>query len=58
MSTMTIIIQCDNAAFQEDPHAELDQVLKEISQKAREESDRFNVLDINGNTVASVLMEE
>lgn len=58
MGTISIIIQTDNDAFVEDPHGELNRVLKEIGERAMSEEELFTVRDINGNTVASVIYKE
>lgn len=55
--TLTITINTDGAAFDEDPTAETQRILQEVSQKIATESDDFTVLDINGNTACRVSLE-
>lgn len=55
--TLTITINTDGAAFDEDPTAEVQRILQEVSRRVAEEGDDFSVLDINGNTACTVSLE-
>ncbi|UUZ75470.1 hypothetical protein LP414_27530 [Polaromonas sp. P1(28)-13] len=55
---VTITIQCDNAAFDPDPEAELARILKELSEKLLHNDIRTvgRLIDINGNPVGKVVV--
>ena len=55
---ITIDIQCDNAAFEDNPEQEVARILKELAERiAYGLSDR-NLKDINGNTVGNMYVNE
>jgi hypothetical protein len=53
---LTIVIETDNAAFEDSPGAELARILREVADKLARHSevqpgDSFKLRDLNGNTV-------
>ncbi len=55
--TVTITIDCDNAAFSDDPGYELARILKDIGAKVKERDPRdwpTSASDYNGNKVAKI----
>jgi hypothetical protein len=53
MAEFKIKIECDNAAFENDPLAEVARILREAADKLEQGQDGFKLRDINGNTVGS-----
>jgi hypothetical protein len=53
MSTLTVRIEVDNAAFDEDPHLEVARILRELAIRYEREGRERNVTlyDVNGNRV-------
>ena len=59
MSTFTLIIETDNAAFADDPRPELGRILRLLGEKIETVGvgHRFEpVFDVNGNEVGSVAL--
>lgn len=54
----TITVQMDNAAFTDDPGAELARILRELAEKTDREGPFVRHLrDANGNTVGKMIIE-
>ena len=54
MSTLTVIINADNAAFEDDRNAELSRILRKLADRLEFVSADFDggqLIDINGNSV-------
>ena len=60
MTTITITINTDNAAFEDDPWSETADILESIAQNFRDDRDLQydKVRDSNGNTVGIITMED
>lgn len=61
---VTITIDCDNAAFEADPGAEIARILRQLATDTVRTSEPYDALDsrklrdINGNTVGQVEVTE
>ncbi len=51
MPRFTLTIDCDNAAFEEQPAQELARILRDVAARIERGTDCGTVHDINGNTV-------
>jgi hypothetical protein len=58
MATFTLTIECDNAAFENDPLGEVARILREAAYQLDQGQDGFKLRDINGNTVGSAAFED
>ena len=60
MANITITINTDNAAFEDDPHSEVASILESIASDMRDERDmrwsKEKIRDSNGNTCGSITM--
>lgn len=58
MKKITIVIECENDAFFEDPEAEAARILEEIARKIKTAGFPITVRDYNGNVVGTVEVQE
>ena len=54
MTTITVTIDLDNAAFDDEPATEVGRILRQLATNVEEgDIPPFNLVDLNGNTVGS-----
>ena len=58
MTQFQLTIECDNAAFEDEPTEELARILKGISEHVGRGNTENVVFDINGNNVGSYCFEQ
>ena len=56
MAKFTLEIRCDNAAFADDPHAEVARILALVSGRLSNGTNSGNAYDANGNTVGGFVL--
>lgn len=57
MKTFTVVIECENAAFEDDPHSEVARLLKDAARRFELGADVGPLIDSNGNCVGSFYLE-
>ena len=58
MATVTLSIATDNAAFEDDPRAEVARILREAATKVLDTPHGFALRDLNGNTVGRLIWKD
>lgn len=57
MDRITITINLGGSAFGDDPYLEVSRILKELSKKFNDGDEPCKVMDINGNSVGTIVYE-